>query len=146
MFLGFGSYLKWEEFCIAVQDCRRRSKWRVTSRSSLGECSLTFLASISSGRSSAHIGQVQTLPAKGRSQLLQTQVTCEISGSTCWERSMQTHVCSHQATAVTCSFQSKQAVKGCFRCPYIIFHCVIQIPLGVFFKHEFRVLFDEWEW
>lgn len=58
MFLVFGSYLKWEEFCIAVQDCRRSGKWRVTSRSSLGECSLTFLASISSGQSLAHIGQV----------------------------------------------------------------------------------------
>lgn len=60
IFLGFGLYLKGEDFCITLQDCRSSSKWRVISRSSRGECSLTFLASINSGQSLSQIGQMQT--------------------------------------------------------------------------------------
>lgn len=125
----FGLYHKGEDFCNTVQDCRRSSKWRVISRSILGECSLTFQTSINSGQSSAHIGQLQTPLQKEDHSYCRPRVLVRFQ---CWGRSMQMCLqpsghCRNMQLPV------KQAVKGYFRYFYIIFHCVIHTFSGLFF-------------
>lgn len=140
--LGFGLCLKGEDFCIAVQDCRRSSKWRVISRSSL-ECSLTFLASINSGQSLSQIGQLQTplqkedhsycrprLPVRFHSLVL-GKINANMPVAI---RPLQEHTASSKTG---CKELLQTFLHNFSLCDTDIFRS--------FLKHEFRALLDEWE-
>lgn len=108
-----------------MQSCRRSSKWRVISRSTLGECSLTFLVSIYSGLSLAEIPQLQ-IPLQ-RDTATADPVLGKINANICLQPLGH---CRNTQLPV------KQAVRGYFRHFYIIFYCMIQTSSGLFFfKH-----------